>query len=179
MIIHFKSTNAIASEFDYMYQDRNLIAQLFEDWLQSGQSWLKSTTYLNATREKTSRRRGRAMMKQFRELKEMFGLTNAKIIRDKKKAAQLTKGEDEPDYWTVHPELPDAEELLLYYYGFLYTINSYDSFLGHGMSPLHVFRTSNCFGCLTPWPLKMTMLIPQSQESRPRQTSTQIPPKLS
>ena len=41
------------------------------------------------------------------------GNANAKIIRDKKKAAQLTKGEDEPDYWTIHPELPDAEELLL------------------------------------------------------------------
>ena len=56
------------------------------------------------------------MMKQFRELKEMFGLQNAKIIREKKKAAQLVKEDDEPDYWTVHPELPDAEELLLDHY---------------------------------------------------------------
>ena len=51
-------------------------------------------------------------MKPFKELKEMFGLTNAKVIRDRKKAAQLTKAEDEEDFWTEHPELPGVEEFL-------------------------------------------------------------------
>ena len=66
--------------------------------------------YVNATREKSTRRRGRTVMKPYKDLKDMFGLTLAKQIRETKKQQQLTKSDEEEDFWQVHPEVPDAED---------------------------------------------------------------------
>ena len=160
-----------------IHQDRSLIAQLFEDWLQSDQCWLRSSTYQNTIKEKTSRRRGRAALKSFRELKDMFGLANAKIIRDKKKQAQLTKEEGEEDWWIKHPELPDVEELW-YLRAHCNTHVHVNCALVNCALAAYLCRSGKCFGSSTHWPLKMMRLTAQSRESRLRLTLTQRPAKI-
>ena len=93
-----------------LHLDRNILTILYEDWLQSGCDWGKSSIVTNSMREKTSRRKGRNVMRTFKSLKEMFGAAVSKQIRDRKKQMQLTKREDEEDFWKPHPECPDIED---------------------------------------------------------------------
>ena len=65
---------------------------------------------MNAQMERTSRRRGKAVMKTFKELREKHGLALAKQLRDNKKELQLTKPVDEPDFWYPHPDFPKVED---------------------------------------------------------------------
>ena len=89
-----------------------MLGQLYEDWLQAGGDWGKSTIVANNSKEKTTRKKGRNCMKTFRQLRETFGLAVARQIRDNKKRLQASKKEDEEDFWRPHPECPDAEDLL-------------------------------------------------------------------
>ena len=52
---------------------------------------------------KTERRRGRHVLRTFKELKGIFGVPLAKSIREKKK-------ELGGEWWSTHPDLPDSED---------------------------------------------------------------------
>ena len=80
-----------------------MIGKLFEDWLQSGEDWGRSSLVLNHTMTRSQRRKGRYVMKTFRDLKQMFGTAVAKDIRQRKKELGA-------EWWWEHPDLPDNEE---------------------------------------------------------------------
>ena len=49
-------------------------------------------------------------MRTFKYLKETFGVAVAKQIRERKRAMQLSKRDDEDDFCKPHPECPDIED---------------------------------------------------------------------
>ncbi|CAE7333803.1 unnamed protein product [Symbiodinium sp. CCMP2592] len=61
------------------------------------EDWGESTIVYNATLTKKQKRRGKHVMKTFRELKVQYGTATAKAIRDRKKELGSS-------FWHVHPE---------------------------------------------------------------------------
>ena len=84
-------------------QDRALIAKLFEDWLQADEDWNESSIVYNSTLTKKQKKRGKHVMKTFRDLKIQYGVATAKSIREKKKELGSS-------FWHQHPEVPDNED---------------------------------------------------------------------
>ena len=64
---------------------------------------MKSSLMLNVTMSKTQRRRGRYVLKSYRDLKAQYGGALAKDIR-------LRKKELGPPWWQEHPDLPGVED---------------------------------------------------------------------
>ena len=74
-----------------------------EDWIQSGEDWGRSSISLNAQKSKMQKKRGKYVMKTFKELKTLYGSAAAKTIRENKKNLG-------PAWWHRHPELPEVED---------------------------------------------------------------------
>eukprot|EP00435_Cladocopium_sp_Y103_P019719 s3370_g4.t1 len=90
--------------------DRALLAQLFEDYLSSGENWMQSSVVINATRKSTQRRRGKFKMVEYKMLKQTYGQAIAKQLRDSKKELQASNPSDGITYWMEHPDLPGRED---------------------------------------------------------------------
>ncbi|CAE6914749.1 unnamed protein product [Symbiodinium sp. CCMP2456] len=83
--------------------DRVIINRLFEEWVQASENWASSAIVFNASLSRSQRRRGRYVMKTFKDLKLLYGAASAKAIRERKK-------EMGSDWWWPHPEMADNEE---------------------------------------------------------------------
>ena len=90
-----------------------MIASLYEDWLQSGEDWAHSCIYQNSLNTKSHAKRGKEVMKPFKDLCETFGLALAKSIRERKYQLQQTKKPMEPDWVQKHPEVPDDKDIII------------------------------------------------------------------
>ncbi|CAE7228898.1 unnamed protein product [Symbiodinium sp. CCMP2592] len=77
---------------------------LFEEWVQAAENWDNSSIVFNAKLSKTQRRRGKYVMKTFRDLKALYGSASAKAIREKKK-------ELGSEWWWPHPEMGESEDI--------------------------------------------------------------------
>ena len=87
------------------------MSQLYEDYLSSGENWMQSSVMVNATRRSTQRRKGKYRMIEFKSLKEKYGVSVAKTLRDQKKDQESTKpSHDGVTYWMEHPDLPGKED---------------------------------------------------------------------
>ena len=82
--------------------DRAIVSKLFEDWLQAKEDWGQSTLVLNHSLTKSEKKKGRYVMKTFRDLCTQFGRPLAKSIRERK----LELGEE---WYEDHPEFPGNE----------------------------------------------------------------------
>ena len=83
-------------------QDRAIISKLF-DGLQSGEDWGESSIVYNAMLTKKQKKRGKHVMKTFRDLKVQYGIATAEAIRERKKELGSAFGYE-------HPEVPDNED---------------------------------------------------------------------
>lgn len=71
---------------------------------------MQSSLVVNASRTSSQSQRGRYMMYEFKTLKQKFGLSIAKQLRDDKKNAEENKGPgDKTTYWMKHPDLPQED----------------------------------------------------------------------
>ncbi|CAE7403183.1 unnamed protein product [Symbiodinium sp. CCMP2592] len=70
---------------------------------QAAENWDNSSIVFNAKLSKTQRRRGKYVMKTFRDLKALYGSASAKAIRERKK-------ELGSEWWWPHPEMGESEE---------------------------------------------------------------------
>lgn len=92
-------------------QDRAVLAQLYEDFLSSGENWMQSSIVCNATRKATQRRRGKFKLVEYKMLKQTYGQAIAKQLRDGKMELQASKDpSDGVVYWMEHPDLPGKED---------------------------------------------------------------------
>ncbi|CAE7853418.1 unnamed protein product, partial [Symbiodinium necroappetens] len=82
--------------------NRAIIARLFEEWVQADENWANSTIVFNASIAKTQRRRGKYVMKTYKDLKLLYGTASAKAIRERKKELGA-------EWWWPHPEMGDSE----------------------------------------------------------------------
>ena len=82
---------------------------LYEDWLQSGQDWSKSSIYMNSLERNSSKRLGKWKMMEFKDVVSKYGADVASQIRQKKKDLEASKRPDEDCWFMKHPEV-DAEE---------------------------------------------------------------------
>ncbi|CAJ1428668.1 unnamed protein product, partial [Effrenium voratum] len=101
-------------DWDTREAHRNLINKLYEDWLASGEDWLKSSIHINFTRGESKRRRGKYCLKSYKDLKDTFGAGVARSIREKKKVAESKRDanvESDP-WWMPHPETSNEDGLL-------------------------------------------------------------------
>ena len=91
--------------------DRALLQRLFEDWLQSGESWANSSIVTNHRSRVGQKKRGKDVYMTFRDMKEKFG-ASAKTIRDTKYHLEANRdpSDKSPAYWRAHPELPDDKD---------------------------------------------------------------------
>ena len=72
---------------------------------------MQSSVMVNATRRSTQRRKGKYRMIEFKSLKEKYGVSVAKTLRDQKKDQESTKpSHDGVTYWMEHPDLPSKED---------------------------------------------------------------------
>ena len=87
------------------------MTKLYEQWLSSGEDWLKSSLVINNTKNLSSRSRGRYVMKTYKALKDLYGAAIAKGLRDSKRELQNNKPvEDTNCYWMENPDLPGRED---------------------------------------------------------------------
>lgn len=85
--------------------NRAVLGQLYEDYLSSGEDWMKSSLMANATRKISSRRRGKYKMVTYKDLKAQYGAGVAKTLRDAKKDLEQSKAAtDTTTYWCEHPD---------------------------------------------------------------------------
>ena len=88
-----------------------MIGELFDDWVASGQDWCQSALYLNSLKTSEQRKVGKYCMRTFAYLREKFGDTVAKSIRENKKDLQSKRKSEKDPIWTmVHPDCPQSEE---------------------------------------------------------------------
>ena len=81
------------------------MAQLYEDYLSSGENWLQSSLVVNANRQLSSKRRGKYKMCTYKDLKALYGPGVARQLRDSKKDQELAKdANDGTIYWCEHPD---------------------------------------------------------------------------
>ena len=84
---------------------------MFEDYVQSGEDWFRSSLLLNATQSHKNRQRGVHRMMSVKDIREKFGVAIAASIVKEKKALQDAKRPEDPNvYYMAHPEAPDSEE---------------------------------------------------------------------
>ena len=106
--------------------DRQIIGELFEAWLTSGQDWLRSSIVINSSRTQSERRRGRYVMCDYRSLKQKFGNALARQLRDEKKALEESKSStDETCYWMKHPDVQHEDRLGITKIAFLIWLHVY------------------------------------------------------
>ena len=99
------------SSMNIVHPDRCFMTKLYEQWLSSGEDWLKSSLVINNTKNLSSRRRGRYVMKTYKALKDLYGAAIAKGLRDSKRELQNNKPvEDTNCYWMENPDLPGRED---------------------------------------------------------------------
>ncbi|CAL1167635.1 unnamed protein product [Cladocopium goreaui] len=90
--------------------NRQLIGELFESWLTSGEDWMQSSIVVNSTRSLNHRRRGRYIMMEYRNLKTRFGNGVAKQMLNEKKQMEETKDPNDPlTYWMKHPDVASED----------------------------------------------------------------------
>ena len=95
----------------FVHLDRCFMTKLYEQWLSSGEDWMKSSLVVNTTKSMSSRRRGRYVMKTYKALKDLYGAAIAKGLRDAKRELQKEKSpEDSSCYWMENPDLPGKED---------------------------------------------------------------------
>ena len=88
-----------------------MIAELYEEWLSSGQNWINSSIVANSSRTSKQKKRGTHIMVDFKSLKAKYGPALAKQLRDEKKKLQEEKQEaDETVYYMKHPDFGDTTE---------------------------------------------------------------------
>ena len=88
-----------------------MMLKLYEQWLSSGEDWMRSDLVINSQRSMACRRRGKHVMKSFKSLRELHGLAVAKGLRDAKKEQQQSKlPTDMNTYWMENPDLPGKED---------------------------------------------------------------------
>ena len=91
-----------------------MISSLFEDWLQSGKCWLKSSLVLNARRTRQEKRKGAHVMRDKTWIQEKYGELSAASIIQSKKDLQAARTKDTDPIWVMrNPDLPDSEEPFL------------------------------------------------------------------
>ena len=87
--------------------DRQIIGELFEQWLSAGEDWLKSSLVCNASRSLQQRKKGRYVMMDVKTLRTRFGNALGKLILQEKREQQQKKDPSDPlTYWMKHPDVP-------------------------------------------------------------------------
>ena len=87
------------------------MGQLYEDWLSSGENWMRSSLVVNASRTQSSKRKGKYRMTTYKDLKKQHGPGVAKTLRDSKKEQEKNKKPDDGiTYWQEHPDFPGKED---------------------------------------------------------------------
>ena len=94
-------------------QDRELISSLYEDWLSSGQNWMQSSAYLNASRTLEQSKRGTYCMKNRSWLVEKYGEGVADSIIATKRELELKRKPSDPHYVMENPDIPGSKETFL------------------------------------------------------------------
>ena len=77
---------------------------MFDEWIQASENWNESSIVFNASLARTQRRRGKYVLRTFRELKTLYGSAAAKAIRERKK-------ELGSEWWWPLPEMGDNEDM--------------------------------------------------------------------
>ena len=84
---------------------------LFEDYIQSNESWLECSFYLRTTRSRETRMRGKHKMMTYKDVKVKFGPIVAAGIYEEKKKMQMNKAVDDPNtYWMEHPDVKGQQD---------------------------------------------------------------------
>lgn len=88
---------------------------LYEQWIASGEDWMKSTLVIATTRSMHTRRRGRYVMKTFKALKDQHGVAAAKTLRDSKKEQESSKSANDGNcYWMESPDFPGVQDHVVF-----------------------------------------------------------------
>lgn len=88
---------------------------MFEDWIQSGEDWLRSSLVLSMSKTSSQRRRGKHVLLPFHEIKKKFGpAIGSQIYQDKKALEQSKPQNDSTIYFMPHPEAPTQEDICLH-----------------------------------------------------------------
>lgn len=91
-----------------------MLQTLFEDWLQSGESWMHSSLAIRISHSNTQKRRGRHVLLPYGEVKKKFGAAVAANILAEKKALEANKpAGDSTIFFMEHPEAKGQEETWL------------------------------------------------------------------
>jgi hypothetical protein len=80
---------------------------LFEDYITSGENWLQSSIYINATRTDLTEKKGTYVVVTFKDLVEKHGKALAGELRKRKKELQT---KESGQHWMRHPDFPLAED---------------------------------------------------------------------
>ena len=88
-----------------------LLPELFKVWVESGESWMRSTIMQNISNESKTKKVGAESYVTFRDLVTRHGKENAEKLRSEKKEAQSKTGDAYPEvpHWMVHPDFKDNE----------------------------------------------------------------------
>eukprot|EP00435_Cladocopium_sp_Y103_P018847 s28_g4.t1 len=92
-------------------QRKDFLQSLFEDYVQSNESWLDCSFYLRTTRSRETRLRGKHKMMTYKDVRDKFGPIVAASIYDEKKKMQQNKAVDDPNtYWMEHPDVKGQQD---------------------------------------------------------------------
>ena len=87
------------------------MAKLYEQWISSNEDWMLSSLVVNNAKSSSTRRRGRYVMKTFKQLRDLYGAAVAKGLRDAKRELEANKSSSDTNcYWMENPDLPGKED---------------------------------------------------------------------
>ena len=93
-----------------------ILTTLFEDYVQSGENWFRSSLLIQSTKSTAAKKRGRHVMMPLKDVRQKFGPAIAASILAEKKALEAKKGDDDPVcYYMEHPEAKGQEEFHQHY----------------------------------------------------------------
>ena len=97
--------------------DRRLLHFLYEDWLNAGGDWTKSSVYYNSLEKSKFNRRGKYVYMTYRDVEAKYSSAIAKNIKKNKLELEQNRAEHEDAWYCKHPEVDDEVfSLCLVYY---------------------------------------------------------------
>ena len=72
---------------------------------------MQSSLVVNSSKSSSTRRKGRYVMKTFKQLRDLYGSAIAKGLRDSKRELETNKSSGDTNcYWMENPDLPGKED---------------------------------------------------------------------
>ena len=91
------------------YQDQAVLSELFDDFLQSGGDWMKSTVVRTHGTENCKKAANRDRYMKYDDLVEKHGEKIAKAMRSSKERMEARRPLNEKPYIMKHPDMPELD----------------------------------------------------------------------